>query len=179
MSLSKPLQRFKTLYPTCSISCQQVRHATLLRRPKRPYTFTQLVILSDGSSFTQRTTSPVPVYKSRRDSRNTLLWNPSSKKILSVRADEAGQLKAFREKYGQGWDASDSSAKGKGNEDLEVGQDGGRAGGQKGGKARSRMESDNLLDMIGGYGRSAEAKGEAAGVREEKTKSGKGKGGEK
>jgi hypothetical protein len=83
----------------------QIRHATLLQRPKRPYTFTQLVTLSDGSSFVQRTTSPLPVYKSTKDIRNTPLWNPSSQKLLNVEEDEAGRLKGFREKFGRGWDA--------------------------------------------------------------------------
>lgn len=83
----------------------QVRHATLLRRPKRPYTFTQLVTLSDGSAFTLRTTSPQPVYKSTKDTRNTPLWNPSSRKLLNVEEDEAGKLAAFRSKFGRGWDA--------------------------------------------------------------------------
>lgn len=83
----------------------QVRHATLLRRPKRPYTFTQLVTLSDGSTFLHRTTSPVPVYKSTKDARNTPLWNPSSQKLLNVEEDEAGKLAAFRAKFGRGWDA--------------------------------------------------------------------------
>lgn len=83
----------------------QVRHATLLRRPKRPYTFTQLVTLSDGSSFTLRTTNPQPVYKSTKDIRNTPLWNPSSRKLLNVEEDEAGKLAAFRAKFGRGWDA--------------------------------------------------------------------------
>jgi hypothetical protein len=84
----------------------QVRHATLLRRPKRPYTFTQLVTLSDGSSFVQRTTSPLPVYRATKDTRNTPLWNPSSQKLLNVEEDEAGKLAAFRAKFGRGWDAS-------------------------------------------------------------------------
>lgn len=83
----------------------QVRHATLLRRPKRPYTFTQLITLSDGSSFVHRTTSPVPVYKCTKDIRNTPLWNPSSQKLLNVEEDEAGKLAAFRAKFGRGWDA--------------------------------------------------------------------------
>ena len=84
----------------------QVRHATLLRRPKRPYTFTQLVTLSDGSSFTLRTTNPQAVYKSTKDTRNTPLWNPSSQKLLNVEEDEAGKLAAFRAKFGRGWDAN-------------------------------------------------------------------------
>ncbi|KAL6707427.1 hypothetical protein ACN47E_004206 [Coniothyrium glycines] len=100
----------------------QVRHATLLRRPKRPYTFTQLVTLSDGSSFTIRTTSPQPVYKSTKDIRNTPLWNPSSRKLLNIEEDEAGKLAAFRAKFGRGWDA-----------DAEKGED----------------SADHLMDLLG------------------------------
>ncbi|KAF2459460.1 hypothetical protein BDY21DRAFT_275873, partial [Lineolata rhizophorae] len=83
----------------------QVRHATLIKRPKRPYTFTQLVTLSDGSAFLQRTTSPAPVYRSTKDLRNAPLWNPSSDRLLRVEDDEAGTLAAFRDKFGRGWDA--------------------------------------------------------------------------
>lgn len=85
-------------------STTHVRHATLLKRPKRPYTFTQLITLSDGSSFTLRTTNPQPVYKSAKDIRNAPLWNPSSQKLLNVEEDEAGRLAAFRAKFGRGWD---------------------------------------------------------------------------
>ena len=88
-----------------SSSTQQVRHASLMRRPKRPYTFTQLVTLSDGSTFVQRTTSPQPVYRSTKDVRNNPLWNPSSQKLLNVEEDEAGRLKRFRGRFGRGWDA--------------------------------------------------------------------------
>ena len=56
---------------------------------------------------------------------------------------------------------------------METGQDGTQ--GQGGGR---RIE-DNLLDLISGYGREAETKGKAAGLREGKVRSGKGKGGEK
>ncbi|KAF1843953.1 uncharacterized protein K460DRAFT_342740 [Cucurbitaria berberidis CBS 394.84] len=104
----------------------QVRHATLLRRPKRPYTFTQLITLSDGSSFTLRTTNPQPVYKSAKDIRNSPLWNPSSQKLLNVEEDEAGKLAAFRSKFGRGWDA-----------DAEKG----------------KKTEDHLLDLISGQGK--------------------------
>src|SRR5689334_22738131 len=80
---------------TTTYICQSCRHARLLRRPKRPYTFTQLVALSDGSAFTMRTTSPVPVYRSTRDTRNSPLWNPSSRELLNVEEDEAGRLAGF------------------------------------------------------------------------------------
>lgn len=95
----------RAIHPKIHQNTQQVRHATLLRRPKRPYTFTQLVTLSDGSTFLHRTTSPAPVYKSTKDQRNTPLWNPSSQKLLNVEEDEAGKLRAFRAKFGRGWDA--------------------------------------------------------------------------
>jgi hypothetical protein len=96
----------QTLAPSSSANTTgQIRHATLLRRPKRPYTFTQLVTLSDGSTFLQRTTSPVSVYKSSKDIRNTPLWNPSSQKLLNIEEDEAGKLASFRAKFGRGWDA--------------------------------------------------------------------------
>lgn len=82
----------------------QCRHATLLRRPKRPYTFTQLITLSDGSTYLHRTTSPAAVYRSTKDIRNHPLWNPSSQKLMNVEEDEAGRLRAFRTKFGRGWD---------------------------------------------------------------------------
>lgn len=40
-------------------------------------------------------------------------------------------------------------------------------------------EDESLLDLVANYGREAEQQGDAAGVRDEKKKSGKGKGGEK
>jgi hypothetical protein len=61
--------------------------------------------LSDGSTFTHRTTSPLPVYKSNKDTRNTPLWNPSNAKMANVEEDEAGRLRAFRKRFGRGWDA--------------------------------------------------------------------------
>ena len=85
--------------------CISCRSARLIRRPKRPYTFTQLVTLSDGSAFTMRTTSPLPVYRSTRDTRNAPLWNPSSKELLNVESDEAGRLSGFRARFGRGFDA--------------------------------------------------------------------------
>ncbi|KAI9817812.1 MAG: hypothetical protein M1827_000931 [Pycnora praestabilis] len=150
---------------------QSVRQASLLRRPKRPYTFTQLITLSDGSTYTQRTTSPLPIYRSTKDTRNSILWNPSSSKLLNVEEDEAGRLRAFREKFGRGWDAEavDREA-GEEVREGELGLDAGVDG----------EEEDSLLDLISGYGRESEEKGEAVGgVREEKKSSGKRKGGQK
>ncbi|KAF2851088.1 hypothetical protein T440DRAFT_467829 [Plenodomus tracheiphilus IPT5] len=127
-----------SINPQTTTSTQQIRHATLLRRPKRPYTFTQLITLSDGSSFTLRTTNPTPVYKSTKDIRNTPLWNPSSQKLLNVEEDEAGKLAAFRAKFGRGWDAE----------------------GDKGDAEHSGQ--DHLLDLISGKGMTNVKKPDAA-----------------
>ncbi|KAL8919937.1 MAG: hypothetical protein Q9208_006505 [Pyrenodesmia sp. 3 TL-2023] len=166
MAFQRPLARTALAsIPNNRISHQQLRHATLIRRPKRPYTFTQLVTLSDGSTYTHRTTSPAPVYVSTKDNRNTALWNPSSQKLLNVEADEAGRLRAFREKFGRGWDAEKMVTRDEETGEVKEGQE--------------DEGEDNLMDLISGYGIQAEAKGEAKGVREGKMRSGKGKGGEK
>jgi hypothetical protein len=52
-----------------------------------------------------RTTSPHPVYRSTRDTRNAPLWNPSSKELTNVEDDEAGRLASFRARYGRLFDA--------------------------------------------------------------------------
>lgn len=89
--------------PRCRLTTQ-VRHASLIKRPKRPYTFTQLITLSDGSTFTHRTTSPAPIYRATKDTKNNPLWNPSSQKLLNIEEDEAGRLKRFRKRFGRGFD---------------------------------------------------------------------------
>ncbi|KAI9716706.1 MAG: hypothetical protein M1828_007568 [Chrysothrix sp. TS-e1954] len=91
-------------YRTTLLPKTQQRNATFIPRPRRPYQFTQLITLSDGSTFTQRTTSPIPIFKSQRDTRNTALWNPSNAKLANVEEDEAGRLRAFRRRFGRGWD---------------------------------------------------------------------------
>ncbi|KAI4125033.1 MAG: hypothetical protein LQ338_004498 [Usnochroma carphineum] len=166
MAFQNPLSRV-SLNSLCKpqVTHQQLRHATLIRRPKRPYTFTQLVTLSDGSTYTHRTTSPAPVYSSTKDTRNTALWNPSSQKLLNVEADEAGRLRAFRERFGRGWDAQKMVTRDEDTGEVKEGQE--------------EEGTDNLMDLISGYGVEAKAKGEAKGVREGKERSGKGKGGER
>ncbi|EMF08812.1 uncharacterized protein SEPMUDRAFT_72990 [Sphaerulina musiva SO2202] len=147
------------------ISHQQVRHATLLRRPKRPYTFTQLITLSDGSTFLHRTTSPAPVYRSAKDTKNTAMWNPSNQKFVNIEEDEAGRLKRFRKRFGRGYDAE---SMGDGEAALEGQETLAREG-----------EDENLLDLIGGYNKEAEKKGNVASVKEDTKRSGKEKGGQK
>ncbi|TAQ89084.1 hypothetical protein B7494_g2602 [Chlorociboria aeruginascens] len=118
-----------SLNPCKSLITQQIRHATLLRRPIRPYTFTQLITLSDGSTYTVRTTSPQPVFKSTKDSRNHPLWQPSLDSLRNVEKDEAGRLRAFRQRFGRGWD-------------LEGAED------EEGLEGEEREKEDGLMDLI-------------------------------
>lgn len=85
-----------------------------------------------------------------------------------METDEAGKLRAFREKFGRGWDASR----------MEEGEEDGKEDGGEGGREPEERE-DNLMDLISGYGLAAEGKGEGKGVREGKESSGKRKGGQK
>ena len=142
--------------------CSQCRFARLIRRPKRPYTFTQLVTLSDGSAFTIRTTSPLPVYRSTRDTRNSPLWNPSSKALANVEADEAGRLAAFRARFGRGFDASKEL-------DREAQSQSGPSRDRKEAERQTSTqtgledddyneEDESLLDLISGFGQEEAAK---------------------
>ncbi|KAI1814956.1 hypothetical protein GGS20DRAFT_372730 [Poronia punctata] len=131
------------------------RAATLIKRPRRPYTFTQLVQLTDGSTYTMRTCSPIGVYKSAKDTRNHMLWNPKEKSLQDVEVDEAGKLAAFRGRFGRGWDAdataeesesqgaaatpADSVAAGKGKKDSAAAAD------------KNKSAEDALGDLIAGY----------------------------
>ncbi|TVY32965.1 hypothetical protein LOCC1_G008688, partial [Lachnellula occidentalis] len=101
MSLpSKTLRRVQL--PAGNICKQQQRNATLLQRPHIPYTFTQSQ--TDGSTFTLRTTSPSPLFRTTKDIHNHPLWNPSLSSLRNQEQDEAGRLRAFRNKFGRGWD---------------------------------------------------------------------------
>ncbi|KAI9043384.1 mitochondrial 54S ribosomal protein bL31m [Aspergillus affinis] len=133
--------------------CSQCRHATLLRRPKNPYTFTQLITLSDGSTFTHRTTSPAPVYRSTRDTRNSLLWNPSSSKLMNVEDDEAGRLAAFRARFGRGFDAN-TPVEGEESGKKELSKEEAAAE-----AAAAQEEEDNLLDLISSFGQESQEQG--------------------
>lgn len=89
----------------------QCRFASFVARPRRPYKFTQLVTLSDGSTYTARTTSPHPVYRTAKDSRNSITWQPNERSLRGVELDEAGRLAAFRQRFGRGFDAGGEAAK--------------------------------------------------------------------
>ncbi|CAJ0551063.1 Ff.00g109930.m01.CDS01 [Fusarium sp. VM40] len=114
-------------YSPTRLSLGQVRNATFIPRPRRPYTFTQLVTLSDGSSYTMRTTSPLPIYRAAKDTRNTLLWQPSERSLKNVELDEAGRLAAFRERFGRAYDSATAKEGKEGEEAAEEETDGGYA----------------------------------------------------
>jgi len=132
--------------------------------------------LSDGSTFLHRTTSPQPIHRSTKDTKNTPLWNPSSQKLLNIEEDEAGRLRKFRERFGRGFDVDSSAAGDEAEDDAEMNEDNGMVGGDKG-------QGDSLMDLISGYGVESDAKKQDAAssgaVVGAKKSGGKGKGGKK
>ncbi|KAH9995865.1 hypothetical protein F4779DRAFT_195703 [Xylariaceae sp. FL0662B] len=147
------------------------RSANIIRRPRRPYTFTQLVQLSDGSTFTMRTTSPLALYKSTKDTRNHVLWQPNEKSLRNVEVDEAGRLAAFRSRFGRGWDAEKTpgadetdaegagAGAGAGAGDAAASSSTSSSGGGGGSEgADADAGADSLADLISGYSQKAEEK---------------------
>ena len=83
---------------------------------------------------------------------------------MNIEADEAGRLRAFRAKYGRGWDARATE---------EVDEVEGEEG------AESEYPEDDqgsLMDLISGYGREAEKEGTAKGKVVERDAKGEKKG---
>lgn len=141
-------------------SSQQVRHATLIHRPRRPYTFTQMVQLSDGSTYTVRTTSPHAIYRSAKDTRNNARWQPSDSSLRNVEMDEAGKLAAFRERFGRGWDAAKK-------EDPRAAAVAEGGGADKAAAATAAAPEEDVLDLtdlIGGYATAAGMDSGATGM---------------
>ncbi|CAD6442677.1 f99dac3a-875f-4fa5-a1c6-6edf66aeabc0 [Sclerotinia trifoliorum] len=140
LALRRTTSLTNTTLPITSTITHQIRHATLLKRPLRPYTFTQLVTLSDGSTYLTRSTSPAPIYRSTKDTRNHPLWQPSLDSLRNVENDEAGRLSAFRERFGRGWDG-----------DMEKGEgEGGKKSAGESGNGEEMGDMDNLMDLISG-----------------------------
>ncbi|KAA8894337.1 hypothetical protein FN846DRAFT_974425 [Sphaerosporella brunnea] len=105
MNALRPHRQLRTLLQQQrTFSSSAPRNANLILRPKRPYLLDQIVIMSDGSSFKQLTTSPRGVLRNTKDARNNPLWNPSLKELADVEEDEAGRLKRFRERFGMGFE---------------------------------------------------------------------------
>ncbi|KAJ5217201.1 hypothetical protein N7468_010209 [Penicillium chermesinum] len=126
-----PLSQLSSQSKATTFICSQCRHATLLRRPKRPYTFSQLITLSDGSAFVHRTTSPPP------------------SKLMNVEDDEAGRLAAFRARFGRGFDANAPAEAdaAKSPEEKKAAEEA-----RKAQEAADQEEEDNLLDLISSFG---------------------------
>lgn len=135
------------------LSTTPALQARLVMRPRRPYEFTQVVQLSDGSTFTMRTTSPHPLHRSSKDTRNHIIWQPSEKSLRNVEVDEAGRLAAFRNRFGRGWDAAAPPTEG---------TEGGKATGKVDDKAATGPAAvaeaaaadegaDMLADLLSGY----------------------------
>ncbi|PKC70323.1 hypothetical protein RhiirA1_414520 [Rhizophagus irregularis] len=64
----------------------------------RPRLFTQQIVLTNGATYTLRTTSPKPRIKFIKDTRNHPLWNPSQ--LSQALDDDSGQLSKFIKKFG-------------------------------------------------------------------------------
>lgn len=54
-----------------------------------------------------RTCSPMGMYRSTKDTRNHIKWQPSDARLRNVEVDEAGKLAAFRERFGRDFDAAE------------------------------------------------------------------------
>ncbi len=64
------------------------------------------------------------------------MWQPSKSSLRNVEEDEAGRLRAFREKFGRGWDADTTGLEGAGGVSGQDGEEG---------------ANDSLMDLISGY----------------------------
>jgi hypothetical protein len=63
-----------------------------------------MIQLSDGSTFTARSSSPRGIFKPSKDARNHPMWQPTNDALRNKEKDEAGRLAAFRERFGRGFD---------------------------------------------------------------------------
>jgi len=105
----------------------------------------------------------VPVYKSTKDTRNHPLWQPSLDSLRNIEADEAGRLKAFRARFGRGWDLeAEAEADAAADADSERPSDARASDAEDG--------AQSLMDLISGFGREE-------GSADKKETKGKGKGG--
>jgi hypothetical protein len=85
------------------------------------------------------------------------MWQPSMTSLRNVEEDEAGRLRAFREKFGRGWDVEAAE---EGEADQVDAKDGGKE------------DEGSLMDLISGYSNSDDP----AMSWENSTRGGKGKG---
>ncbi|KUI57967.1 54S ribosomal protein L36, mitochondrial [Cytospora mali] len=151
---TRPAMTRPSRTPTAAApSTQQVRHATEIVRPKRPYTFTQVVQLSDGSTYTTRSTSPLPVYRSTKDTRNHLTWQPSESSLKNVELDEAGKLASFRGRFGTQYDLGEDPVDEEGTGAVAKTDGKGESMAKAGGESESKVQSDteSFAELMASY----------------------------
>jgi len=73
--------------------------------PALPELFSQTIVLSNGATYTVRTTSPRAQVRLTRDTRNHPLWNPS--KLKASLTDDSEQLVKFTKRFSGLDDLSD------------------------------------------------------------------------
>ncbi|KAI9316673.1 hypothetical protein BX666DRAFT_1945665 [Dichotomocladium elegans] len=73
----------------------------------KPEQFIQTVVLSNGATFTVRTTSPKAQIILSKDTRNHPLWNPAM--LKEGLRDESEQLSKFQKRFGAESDLADLS----------------------------------------------------------------------
>jgi len=102
---------------------------------------------------------PTALYKSNKDSRNHILWQPSETSLKNVEVDEAGKLAAFRERFGRNWDM-DGGAEGEGGAAAEAAEGKKKADGKAEAAATAAPAApeaagedpfDSLVDLISAY----------------------------
>lgn len=83
----------------------------IFSRIYKPPTFTQKIVLSDGSTFSKLTTSPRPSIRLTKDIRNAQLYNPDAGKSLNQ--EENGRLAQFKGRF------AGYSQEGEGEDDMD------------------------------------------------------------
>ncbi|KAF9415578.1 hypothetical protein BGZ94_000057 [Podila epigama] len=90
--------RQKSTSSSSSSSSTTTKTTTSSTKPKSPELFDQTVVLSNGATFTLRTSSPRSQLRLTRDTRNHPLWNPELRGTST--GDDSGQLSKFAKKFG-------------------------------------------------------------------------------
>lgn len=77
----------------------QKRYASSAQQQQQPEKFLQTIVLSNGATYTVRTTSPTrSQIRLTKDTRNHPLWNPSM--LKEGVTDESEQLTKFQKRFG-------------------------------------------------------------------------------
>ncbi|KAL0074324.1 hypothetical protein J3Q64DRAFT_1772586 [Phycomyces blakesleeanus] len=86
----------------------QVRHASTASKSVKPEIFLQTIVMSNGATFSVRTTSPVRAQiRLTKDTRNHPLWNPAM--LKAGLTEESERLTKFQKRFGESADLADIS----------------------------------------------------------------------